>query len=257
MYLERGGGGGGGEGVPPARRHPRQSLDQQVRSESFAPTHSVGGRIWAVGLWSVRRGVREMEPQREVGVFFPSGWGNQTSAVGESPTRGGIGSEVVFAQRAGIVRRGVDVGLLQRVKVGSVVWKQIVLIESLKLHRSVFLILGRGAALVVEVVGGSRMDDGRLLRLPLTTLAIDVDDKRQQAGAKEARDAGGDQMDEAEPCTFFVLINAGGRQNHWDLIVDTLPVLRTVPHTLRGPGVVHVAVAMAVLRPVFVTHAPF
>lgn len=97
--------------------------------------------------------------------------------------------------------------MLQRVKVGSVIWKQIVLIECLELHGSIFFIFGGRVALVVEMVGGCRVDHCGLLGLSLAPLAINIDYKCQEAGAKETRYARGYQMDKAETSTFFVFIN--------------------------------------------------
>lgn len=47
----------------------------------------------------------------------------------------------------------------------------------LELHRGVLLVLGGRVALVMEVVGSGRVDNGRLLGLPLTALAVYIDDK--------------------------------------------------------------------------------
>lgn len=47
----------------------------------------------------------------------------------------------------------------------------------LELHRGVLLILGGCVALVVEMVGSGWVDNGRLLGLPLTALAVHVNHK--------------------------------------------------------------------------------
>lgn len=71
---------------------------------------------------------------------------------------------------------------------------------NLELHRRVLLILWRGVALVVEVVGRGRMDDGRLLRRLVEALAVHVDQEGQKTGAHEAGHPGGDQVDGRERC---------------------------------------------------------
>ena len=47
----------------------------------------------------------------------------------------------------------------------------------LELHGRVLLILWRGVALVVKVVGGGGVNDGGLLRRLMDTLTVDVDQK--------------------------------------------------------------------------------
>lgn len=61
----------------------------------------------------------------------------------------------------------------------------------LELHGRVLLILWRGVALVVEVVGGGGVDDGRLLRRLVETLTVDVDQEGQQARPEETGHTGG------------------------------------------------------------------
>lgn len=68
----------------------------------------------------------------------------------------------------------------------------------LELHGRVLLILWCCVALVVEVVGGGGVDDGRLLRRLVDSLAVDVDQEGEQAGAQEAGNARGNQVDGGE-----------------------------------------------------------
>lgn len=49
----------------------------------------------------------------------------------------------------------------------------------LEFHGGVLLVLWRGVALVVEVVGGGGVNDGRLLRRLVDALAVDVDQEGQ------------------------------------------------------------------------------
>lgn len=62
---------------------------------------------------------------------------------------------------------------------------------NLEFHGRVLLVLWRRVALVVEVVGGGGVDDGRLLRRLVDPLAVDVDEEGEQARAQEAGDARG------------------------------------------------------------------
>lgn len=59
----------------------------------------------------------------------------------------------------------------------------------LEFHGSVLLVLWRGVALVVEVVGGGGVNDGRLLRGLVDALAVDVDQEGQQPRPEETGDA--------------------------------------------------------------------
>lgn len=113
--------------------------------------------------------------------------------VGPARRRGGVGLVVVFAQRCGIVGGRVDVGLLERrrVEVGSFIWQQVVLVQRLELHGRVLLILWRGVALVVKVVGGGGVNDGGLLRRLVDALTVDVDQEGQQPRPEETGNAGG------------------------------------------------------------------
>lgn len=69
---------------------------------------------------------------------------------------------------------------------------------NLELHGRVLLILWCCVALVVEVVGGGGVDDGRLLRRLVDSLTVDVDQEGEQAGAQEAGNARGNQVDGGE-----------------------------------------------------------
>lgn len=69
----------------------------------------------------------------------------------------------------------------------------------LELHGCVLLILGGAPTLVVQVVGGGRMDEGGLLGLALAVLAGQVHCQGQQPRAQEAGDARSHQVDETEP----------------------------------------------------------
>lgn len=82
--------------------------------------------------------------------------------VGPTGRGGGVWLVVEFAECRGIVGGGVDVGLLERRReeVRSFIRQQVVLVERLELHGCVLLVLWRGVALVVEVVGGGGVDDG-------------------------------------------------------------------------------------------------
>lgn len=62
----------------------------------------------------------------------------------------------------------------------------------LELHGRVLLILWRGVALVVEVVGGGGVNDGRLLRRLVETLTVDVDQEGKQPRPEETGNTGGD-----------------------------------------------------------------
>lgn len=70
--------------------------------------------------------------------------------------------------------------------------------EYLELHGRVLLVLWRGVALVVEVVGRGGVDDGGLLRGLVEALAVDVDQEGQQARPEETGHTGGDQVDGGE-----------------------------------------------------------
>lgn len=59
----------------------------------------------------------------------------------------------------------------------------------LEFHGRVLLVLWCRVALVVEVVGGGGVDDGRLLRRLVDPLAVDVDQEGEQARAQEAGNA--------------------------------------------------------------------
>lgn len=72
------------------------------------------------------------------------------------------------------------------------------LISYLELHGRVLLILWRGVALVVEVVGGGGVNDGRLLRRLMDTLTVDVDQEGQQPRPEETGNTGGDEVDGGE-----------------------------------------------------------
>lgn len=69
---------------------------------------------------------------------------------------------------------------------------------NLELHGRVLLILWCCVALVVEVVGGGGVDDGRLLRRLVDSLTVDVDQEGEQARAQEAGNTRGDQVDGGE-----------------------------------------------------------
>lgn len=68
----------------------------------------------------------------------------------------------------------------------------------LELHGRVLLVLWRGVALVVEVVRGGRVNDGRLLRRLVETLTVDVDQEGQKPRPQETRHTGGDEVDGGE-----------------------------------------------------------
>ena len=68
----------------------------------------------------------------------------------------------------------------------------------LELHGRVLLVLWCGVPLVVEVVGGGGMDDGRLLRGLVEALAVHVDQEGEQARPEETGNTGGDQVDGGE-----------------------------------------------------------
>lgn len=69
----------------------------------------------------------------------------------------------------------------------------------LELHGCVLFILRRASTLVVQVVGGGRMDQCGLLGLTLAVLARQVHCQGQEPRAQEAGDARGHQVDEIEP----------------------------------------------------------
>lgn len=69
----------------------------------------------------------------------------------------------------------------------------------LELHGCVFLILWRGVALVVQVIGRGGMDDCRLLRLLVEALAVNVHEERQQARAQETGHTCGYKVQQSEP----------------------------------------------------------
>lgn len=70
----------------------------------------------------------------------------------------------------------------------------------LELHGRVLLVLWRGVALVVQVVGGGGVDDGGLLRGLVEALTVHVDQEGQQPRPQEAGNTGGDQVDGGERC---------------------------------------------------------
>ena len=69
----------------------------------------------------------------------------------------------------------------------------------LELHGCVLLILWGAPTLVVQVVGGGRVDECGLLGLALAVLSGQVHCQGQQSRAQEAGDTGGYQVDETEP----------------------------------------------------------
>ncbi len=72
------------------------------------------------------------------------------------------------------------------------------MITYLKLHGRVLLILWCGVALVVEVVRGGGVNDGRLLRRLVDTLTVDVDQEGQQPRPKETGNTRGNKVDGGE-----------------------------------------------------------
>lgn len=69
----------------------------------------------------------------------------------------------------------------------------------LELHGRVLLVLGGAPTLVVQVVGGGRMDECGFLGLALAVLAGQVHRQGQQPRAQEAGDTCGYQVDKTEP----------------------------------------------------------
>lgn len=69
------------------------------------------------------------------------------------------------------------------------------MITYLELHGRVLLILWRGVALVVKVVWGGGVNDGRLLRRLMDTLTIDIDQEGQQPRPEETGNTGGNEVD--------------------------------------------------------------
>lgn len=65
------------------------------------------------------------------------------------------------------------------------------MITNLELHGRVLLILWRGVALVVKVVRGGGVDDGRLLRRLMDALTVDIDQEGQQPRPEETGNPGG------------------------------------------------------------------
>lgn len=65
-------------------------------------------------------------------------------------------------------------------------------ITYLELHGCVLLILWRGVALVVEVVRGGGVNDGRLLRRLMEPLTVDIDQEGQQPRPEETGNTSGD-----------------------------------------------------------------
>lgn len=141
----------------------------------------------------------------------------------------------MFVEWAGVVRGRVHIGLLQWVEAGFVIRDQVILVQSLELHGCVLLILGGAPTLVVQVVGGGRMDECGLLGLALAVLAGQVHCQGQQPRAQEAGDARSHQVDETEPSTAGGLLHTGGRQDHGNLIVGAGAALAAVSSTGVGP----------------------
>lgn len=69
------------------------------------------------------------------------------------------------------------------------------MITYLELHGRVLLILWRGVALVVKVVWGGGVNDGRLLRRLMDTLTVDIDQEGQQPRPEETGNTGGNEVD--------------------------------------------------------------
>lgn len=191
------------------------------------------GGGWGGWGWG---GVERFGGQWQGGWRAAPGWGEYVSAVvavviGPTGRRGGVGLVVVFAERCGVVGGGVDISLLEGsgIEIGAFIWQQVVLVERLELHGRVLLILWRGVALVVEVVGGGGVNDGGLLRRLVEALTVHIDQEGQQARPEETRDASGDQVDGGECSTVLVLIKARCREN--DRYFIAVSALSAVPHT--------------------------
>lgn len=141
----------------------------------------------------------------------------------------------MFVQGAWVVGSCVHIGLLQWVEVGSVIRDQVILVQGLELHGCVLFILRRASTLVVQVVGGGRMDQCGLLGLTLAVLARQVHCQGQEPRAQEAGDARGHQVDEIEPCTVGGLLHAGSWQDDRNLAVGAGAALAAVSSTGAGP----------------------
>lgn len=69
------------------------------------------------------------------------------------------------------------------------------MVTYLELHGRVLLILWRGVALVVKVVWGGGVNDGRLLRRLVDTLTVDIDQEGQQPRPEETGNTSGNEVD--------------------------------------------------------------
>lgn len=145
--------------------------------------------------------------------------------------RGRVGLVVIFAKRCWIVGGGVDVCLLKWswIEIGPFIWQQVVLVQCLELHGCVFLVLWRGVTLVVKVVRGGGVNDGRLLRRLVEALTVHVDQEGQQPRSKETGNTSSNQVDGGECSTVLVLIKARCREN--DRYFIAVSALSAVPHT--------------------------